>query len=872
MVHDARGHNLPLQPTPLIGREREVAAARRMLLEEGVRLLTLTGAAGTGKTRLGVAVAAGLGGAFAHGAWFVDLAPVSDPTLVVPAIAQTLGMHDAGDAPLAEGVHRFLREKRVLLVLDNFEQVLAAAPQVAELLGACPGLVILATSRAALHLRWEYELAVPTLAVPSLRRLPPPDALAATEAVALFVQRARAVHHNFALDAANARVVAEVCVRLDGLPLALELAAARIRALPPGALLARLERRLQFLVGGARDQPTRHQTLRAAIAWSYDLLPEPERVLFRRLGAFVGGFTLAGAEAVGATPVTATPTSRVLTPGGRGELDVLAALETLIDSSLVRRVEAPSGAGSPDGGVEGPRYTMLETLREYALERLAASGEAQALFARHAEYFLALVGQAEPRLSAERHAWLALRDAEHDNLRAALARSLDPLPDSAFATSAEVGLRLAVSLGRYWGRRRHFGEGRRWLEAGLAAAPEAPAALRARALFEIGWLAHSQGDYHEAVDRYEASLVLYRELGDAQGVAHSLFLKGTAIGRATGDYSRRAALQAQALEQARELGDTWQTASFASILGRTLYDLGEVERAVALLEEGLALFRAAPGSPDTIGPLLSLSNIARARGEYDRAQALLEESDAVWHAIGEQTPNHSVLCSRGILAQAWGDLNGADVLFRESLDLVRDFGNSELIATSLFRIGAVAQQQGEHRRAARLFGAARARLDAAGLGATTVFRGYYEPDAADQAALLSDSPLADEWEVGRAMTVEQAIADALAPQVPAIVAPEAMLVGRTGGAVSHAAPGREARATTHAAGRSSQAHGLVEPLSERETQVLRLLAAGLTNPEIAGELTVSLATVKTHVLHVFGKLAVNERRAAARKARELQLI
>jgi predicted ATPase/DNA-binding XRE family transcriptional regulator len=403
-------HNLPAQPTTLIGRTKEIAAVRDLLLRTDVRLVTLTGPGGTGKTRLALQAAAELLDNFADGVYVVMLEPISDPALVAPTIAQTLGVKErAGQAPL-ERLKAHLRDRRLLLLLDNFEQILAAAPIVAELLAAAPELKVLITSRALLHLYGEHEFAVPPLAVPDLNELPPLDALAQFAAVDLFVQRARAVKLDFALTHANAPAIAEICARLDGLPLAIELAAARTKLFTPEALLARLRNRLALLTGGARDLPARQQTLRGTLDWSYNLLDASEQRLFRRLGVFVGGCTLEAAAAVMSSELRAVSDDLY-----NSELDILDGLASLLDKSLLRQNEGPD---------DEPRFVMLETIREYALERLAESGEEETVRNQHAAYYFALAHEAERHLrGAEQVRWLGRLALEHDNLRAALAWS-----------------------------------------------------------------------------------------------------------------------------------------------------------------------------------------------------------------------------------------------------------------------------------------------------------------------------------------------------------------------------------------------------------------------------------------------------------------
>jgi len=446
---DNRPNNLPAQAALLVGREKEIEAVRGRLLRPDVRLLTLTGPGGTGKTRLALQVAAEVLDDFEHGVFFVALAPISDPGLVVPTMAQTLGLKETAGQPLIETLKDYLRDRALMLVLDNFEQVLAAASRVAELLAAGPQLKVLVTSRAVLRVYGEHEFPVPPLTLPDPQRLPPPERLTQYEAVRLFIERALAVKPDFAVTNDNAPAVAEICRRLDGLPLALELAAARIRLLPPQAMLARLERRLPLLTGGARDLPARQQTLRNAIAWGYDLLGPGEQTLFRRLAVFVGGCTLEAAEAVGG-----------------GAVEVLDGIESLVGKSLLRQEEGVGGE---------PWFAMLETIREFALERLEESGEAEAIRRQHAAHYLELAEQAESALKgSQQMAWLEQLEREHDNLRAALRRSVE-------RGEAEYGLRLGGALGRFWWMHGYLIEGRAWLTA-LLALPGASSSTAARAL------------------------------------------------------------------------------------------------------------------------------------------------------------------------------------------------------------------------------------------------------------------------------------------------------------------------------------------------------------------------------------------------------
>ncbi len=526
---------LPIPPTPLVGREHEEAAVSHLVQRQDVRLLTLTGPPGIGKTRLALQVAAGLNATFADGVVFVGLAAIQDPTLVLAALAQALGVHDMGDQPLHETLAVYLRDRRLLLVLDNFEQVVAAAPLLADLLASCPKLAILVTSRTVLRLRGEQEFTVPPLALPDPSHLLPPEELMQYAAVALFMQRARAVKPPFALTPTLAATVAAICQRLDGLPLAIELAAAKVRVLPPPHLLARLERRLPMLTSGARDLPERQQTMRATLAWSEDLLSVEEQWLFRRLAVFVGGFTLEAAEAVCAAPAGAEPL-------GRG---VLEGLERLVDQSLVQQqMVGQDGADEEEGGGEA-YFRLLYVIREYALERLEASAggaggqvgqEAEALRRAHAVYYLGLVEErALATVQPEGAAWMERLEREHDNFRAALAWAREQ-------GEAELGLRLAGSLGPFWDVRGYRTEGRGWVEGLLALAPRAvgdraragddggegapgvadvSAVARAKALVAASNFAWRQGDDERAQAAAAEGLALARDqqAGWAAGVA-----------------------------------------------------------------------------------------------------------------------------------------------------------------------------------------------------------------------------------------------------------------------------------------------------------------------------------------------------------------
>ena len=672
---DSRPNNLPLQPTPLIGREAHVAAVHDRLLQPAVRLLTLTGPGGTGKTRLALQVAADLLDSFPDGVFFVNLALISEPNLVVSTIAQTLSVTEAGGRPLLEMVQAYLRDKHLLLLLDNFEQVVEAAPVVADLLQAAPRLKALVTSRVALRLSGEHEYAVPPLTLPDPKRLPPLERLAQYEAVRLFIERAQAAKADFMVTNVNAPAVAEICVRLDGLPLAIELAAARSKLLSPEALLARLSNRLKLLTGGARDLPARQQTLRAAIDWSYGLLEPGEQTLFARLAVFAGGCTLEAIEAV-------CNADRDL------PIDLFDGVASLLDKSLLRQEEGPDGE---------PRFVMLETIHEYASEQLEASGDAETLRRRHADYFLALVEEAEPQLTGpEQGAWLDELEEEHDNLRAVLRWSLQREGGS------EMALHLAVTLRRFWTRRSHMSEGRGWLEAALEVGGTVQPSLRAEAFCCAGMLARLQGDYPRATQLCEAGLALYRELGDRWGIAFAVNELGRMVTR-TGEYAQAQALLEESLALRRGIGDKSLVAYALDGLGSLAVEQGEYGRAQALQEESLALRRGQRDQRDISESLRRLGKVVLLQGDYARAEGLLEESLQLLQQLGTKQDVGAALRYLGRVVLLQGDYARAEGLLEESLQLLREVGTKQDVAGALYTLGVVKLFQGDDARARVLF-------------------------------------------------------------------------------------------------------------------------------------------------------------------------
>ncbi len=594
---DSHPNNLPIQPTSLIGREKEVATVQHLLRREDVRLLTLTGPGGIGKTRLGLQVAAELADQYPDGVFLVSLAPVSESAQVVPAITQTLGISEAGGQPLLALLKTALKDKHLLLLLDNFEQVITAAVQVAELLTACPKLKIIVTSRVVLHVQTEHEFAVPPLSLPDPKRLPDLGALSQYEAVALFIQRAQAVKANFAVTNANAPAVAAICARLDGLPLAIELAAARAKFFAPSALLSRLEQGLAMLTGGARDLPVRQQTLQGTIAWSYDLLTPEQQQLFRRLAVFVNGCTWEAAEVV-------------CRAAGELEGDVLDGLLSLVDKSLLRQEESAEGE---------PRFWMLQLLREFGLEALASAGETEPTRQAHAEYYLRLSEEAEPELRSTHQAfWFDRVEAEHENLRAALRWSLE-------REKVEMGLRLAGALRWFWMGRSYLSEGRMWLTSLLGRALGIESThLRAKALAGASGLAWLQGDYPAARALGEESVTLCRELEDKRELAFSLTWLAFTSG-SQGDPKTASVLAEESVTLYRQLENRWGVAFALFCLANATHSLHDYSLARSYYEEGLALIRALGDKWIEALILGSLGVAAFAQGDDAVAHPLLEE-------------------------------------------------------------------------------------------------------------------------------------------------------------------------------------------------------------------------------------------------------
>jgi non-specific serine/threonine protein kinase len=757
--------------TSLVGRETEITGVSDLLGDPAVRLLTLTGPGGMGKTRLALAVAERVVPDFPDGVVFVPLAPLGDPTFVPSGIAQRLGVREVAGQTLAERLTTHLVDKQMLVILDNFEHLLPAAPFVTELLTACPGLKALVTSRAPLHLSGEHIFPVPPLSLPDPGQLPLLQELAQTEAVRLFVDRAQALKPGFVLTDENAPAVAEIVRRLDGLPLALELAAARVPVLSPAALLARLDRRLPLLTGGVHDLPERQRTLRNTISWSYDLLPPHEQALFRRLAVFAGGCTLEAVEAVAG-------------PEMDPAIDALDGLMSLVDKSLLRTGDDPD---------DEPRFGMLETVREFGLEQLDAVGETDEIRRRQGAYYVAMAVRTHPVMSGsyDDRRWLDLLEAEDDNLWSVLSWSLE-------SGEIEVGLRLANRMFLYWYMRtRRLTEARAWLDRGLEQDRLGGASdgVLAPALICASALAHLQDDVGRAQTMAEDALAIFERIGPPRDVAWAHYILAIPV-YMQGDCSRAEQLYQEAVEQFLAEGDRWWVAE----------------------------------------ALLGLAHIAVDHGDYQRAAAVYEESLQLSQQVGSSSCAASAKSGLGFLARRRGDPVTAHRLFQESLAVWDEIDDPASVVVCLEAIAATACSLGAPFRAAQLLGAAEALRERMGYPIPRGALLTYQQTVAGIQSSLSMIQFSTAWLEGRGMSGAEAIA----------LSREEL-------------PIPDAWSTAERRQRSASPSSL----TPREIEVLRLLAQGFTDREIAEVLFVSRRTASDHVGHILRKLDVRSRADAA---------
>jgi predicted ATPase/class 3 adenylate cyclase/Tfp pilus assembly protein PilF len=749
-------NNLPVQVTSLIGRQREVATVAEMLRRTDAHLVTLTGPGGTGKTRLGLQVAAEMLEEFGDGVWYVELAPIVESYFVVSTIATAIGLREAGSTPLMQILKSYLADKHLLLMLDNFEQLTqtGAIEVVSSLVKAAPRLKVLVTSRISLQLYGEREFPVPTLELPDPKHLPSVEELTQYEAVRLFMERAQAVKPDFEINGDNARSVAEICVRLDGLPLAIELAAARIKLFPPHTLLSRLSNRLNVLTGGARDLPARQQTLRGAIEWSYDLLTEGEKQFFHRMAVFSGGRTLEALEAVCNSPG--------LGKDQRLQVDVFEGTASLLNNSLIQQREGLDGE---------PRYWMLETIQEFAREKLEESGEESDFQRLHALYFMGLAEQAEPEITGRRQAeWLNTLEDEHDNIRTALrwARQKGGEVGSEEAIHViDVGLRMAGAIWRFWQTRGYVSEGREQLESLLSLAQNTgsfdKSKNKAKALHAAGAMAYSEGDYASARSLYTESLAIRRELADIWGIARSINSLGAAA-YSQGDYPTARSLFEESLSLRRELADKGGVALALHNLGNVAYSQQDYTTARSLYQESLAILRELGDKWGIARSLNSFGIVAYSQGDYETARSFYEQSLSIRRELGDKGGIAWSLHNLGNVAYSQQDYTTARSLYQESLAMLRELGDRGGIAASLAGLGGVALGIGEKRhvrQGAMLLAAAETLLQRIGAVLAADDHAVYEGALTSARAQLDNDTLDQTWAEGQAMGAEQAVEYAL---------------------------------------------------------------------------------------------------------------
>jgi non-specific serine/threonine protein kinase len=725
-------HNLPQQLTSFIGREKEIAQIKELL--GTTRLLTFIGAGGCGKTRLATQVAGDLLESYSDGIWLVELAALAEPGLVPQTVANVLGLKEQQGRSQTQTISEYLASRHLLLVLDNAEHLLAACAQLTDVvLRQCAQVVILVTSRERLGIAGELTYRVPSLSVPDPNRDATPQELSAYESARLFIERARLQRPHFAVTAQNAAALASVCARLDGIPLAIELAAPRVRSMSIEEVNRRLDQRFGLLTGGSRTALPRHRTLRAMIDWSYDLLSDAEQALLCRLSVFSGGWTLDAAE-------------QVCVGEGVDNVQVVDLLTSLADKNLVV-------ADEQDGAT---RYGLLETVRHYAMEHLREHDREAPWRGRHLMYFLALAEEAEPQLTgSEQQAWLDRLQAEHENLRSALVWS------SATTGDASLGLRLAAALWRFWWLRGYLSEGRTLLVGRLASATGTRSlAARSMALNGAGILAWQQGDYPASRALQEESLAIRRELGDRRAIASSLNCLGIVVSE-QGDHCAARAFHEESLAISRELGDRHETANALSNLGNVAQYWSDSAAARVLHEESLAIRRELGHRWGVAASLTNLAVVARDQGDYANARALSEESLAICRELGERQGTAGCLGEIGLILCDQGDYPAAQALLKESLTIFLELGDQRNIAEALEGL-AYAFWLDRSGRAALLWGAAERLREAIGAPLKPNDRLRAEHQVAAARSALGDDVVFDlAWQEGRAMNLEQAVQYAL---------------------------------------------------------------------------------------------------------------
>jgi predicted ATPase/DNA-binding CsgD family transcriptional regulator len=857
---------IPAPVTSLIGRSETAGIISALLFRDDVRLLTLVGPPGVGKTRLGIEVATDIASAFRDGVCFVELATVQDLSRVIPAIAAAMGFTESGSQSLVDTLTSALRDAQILLVLDNFEQVSAAASAITHLLATAPALKVLVTSRTVLHLSGEHTFTVEPLPLPDLQNDADSELITNSPAVMLFIQRARAINIELPLDPAQLWTIAEICTRLDGLPLAIELASARVNILSLQELLGHLDQCLDLLPSGPVDTTNPHQTMRGAVVWSYDLLDSDTQKVFRRLGVFAGGCTLAAAKAIcedmiqkDRVPSQYVPIDQVRS------ISFLDSMATLLDHSLVQQTT------TTDGEIH---FTMLETLRAFALEQLDAAGEAAISQRWHAAHYARWVEEMQPWLQHPNPQTIERLEREYSNCCAALAWSLTD------EDGRSLGLQLAVSLYPFWKVRGYLSEGRQWLHSALTRCSDQTSVLVARAqacaaelarlqddytdaesrgkaswslaqdvsdkaalalaLIPLGWAEYTRNNFIAARQRFEESLQLFRELanpGYIASVLHDLAY----LAFVQGDYTEALMYYKEelALSRANEhsQGVYWALHG----MGCVAEGQGDLQRAASLFKQCLALARELRHVDGIALVLTSLGSVARGRGKYARAIAYYRESERMWRRLGRKAVTALVLREQGFIALRQDEIGQAAKLFTEALVLAQELRRTRTIVPSLVGLAAVACEIGEYGSAVRLLGAVAAQLSQSNHMLDPIVQSDYDRSMARARADLEVVVFDQAWREGQALLVEQAVTEAIALTAKA----ESML---------------------------TSAHPYPAGLTAREVEVLRLVAQGLTNFKVATELVISPRTVNTHLGSIYRKLNTSSRAVATRFALEHGLV
>jgi len=723
-----RQSNIPIQTTPLVDREKEFEALRDLVHQGNVRLITLTGPGGSGKTRLALEVASNLRSEFSDGVVYVSLAAVTEANLVPSEIITTLDIMEKAGEPVEDTLKEFLRGKRTLLLLDNFEQVIDAAPFAAQLLHECPELKIIVTSRAPLRVQGEHEFPILPLAVPDLTRIPAAQELVLNASVALFVQRARAIRANFAVTRENSKALAEICTRLDGLPLALELAAARTRVLSPEDLLLRLQKRLELLTGGQRDLPKRQQTLRNTIAWSYDLLDERNKILFGRLSVFGGDFSLEAAEEICAQQEKPIQ-------------NMLDRLSRLVEQSLLLSEQAKDGI----------RFSMLGTIREFAHESLVSSGESVRTEESFVDYFLSFTEEAELKLNGPEEAGTLVRlDREHDNIRAALRLLIED-------GDAERSLRLSSALWNFWNIRGYHTEGRVWLTKALERAEPIHSVARAWALIGAGGLAKWQNDLSAASSLLKEGLALSRELGYKRGVGYALNYLAN-VDDDLGNFADARRLYEESLDIFRELGDKSGIGLVLGNLGVGARNQADYERASRFHQESLEMFTRLENRREIALSLMNLGIVLERKGEYDNARKMLNESLSLFRELGARVGITEASCLFATLARQQRDFVTWRELLAESLTIAHEIGYQEVIALCFEEFAAFTCATDQVNDAVRFLAVAEAIRERIRVPIPPAYQGDIQHNVAIARSTLGEDKFQAEWAKGWSMTVEQAVA------------------------------------------------------------------------------------------------------------------